>query len=184
MGDLQVHTELATFAGGCFWCMVKPFDQQPGVLRVVSGYTGGQTPNPTYQAVCTGQTGHAEAVQITFDPDGISYRQLLEIFWRQIDPTDATGQFYDRGSSYAAAIYYHTPEQRREAEASKSRLAQSRRFSRPIETPILPAGAFFAAEDYHQGFYQKNPEHYLAYRKNSGRDRFLAEHWNLPNADS
>ncbi|PWI57828.1 peptide-methionine (S)-S-oxide reductase [Sulfoacidibacillus thermotolerans] len=169
--------EKATFAGGCFWCMVKPFDQWPGVIRVLSGYTGGHTENPSYEEVCTETTGHCEAVEITFDPALISYRELLDIFWRQIDPTDADGQFYDRGSSYRTAIYYHTETQRLEAEATKREIAESGRFSKPIVTAILPAGSFYPAEAYHQDYYKKNPFHYMRYREASRRDEFLALYW-------
>ena len=169
--------QVATFAGGCFWCMVHPFDEEPGIVSVVSGYTGGQTENPTYEEVCTHRTGHREAVLITFDPDKMSYDTLLEIFWQQIDPTDAGGQFYDRGESYQTAIFYHDEAQRRAAEASRERLAQSGRFDRPIVTAILPAGPFYPAESYHQDYYKKNPEHYQGYRRGSGRDRFIARHW-------
>jgi methionine-S-sulfoxide reductase len=169
--------ERATFAGGCFWCMVHPFDQWPGVKRVVSGYTGGHTAHPTYEEVCLGTTGHQEAVEITFDPDRLPYTDLLDIFWQQIDPTDAGGQFYDRGSSYKTAIYYHSETQRRQAEASRDALARSGRFSDPIVTKILPVGPFYPAEDYHQDFYQKRPEHYQRYREASGRDAFLRAHW-------
>ncbi|GGJ11241.1 peptide methionine sulfoxide reductase MsrA [Alicyclobacillus cellulosilyticus] len=169
--------ELATFAGGCFWCMVKPFDQWPGVIRVVSGYTGGHKENPTYEEVCSGTTGHVEAVQITFNPSVIPYEKLLEVFWRQIDPTDPDGQFVDRGPSYRTAIFYHTEAQRLAAEASKQALAASGRFDKPIVTPILPAGPFYPAEAYHQDFYKKNPEHYHAYRAASGRDEFIRKHW-------
>lgn len=171
------NLELATFAGGCFWCMVKPFDEQPGIESVVSGYTGGTTENPTYEEVCTDTTGHYEAVQITFDPAIFSYNKLLELFWQQIDPTDAGGQFYDRGRSYQTAIFYHSEEQRRLAEASRKELAESGRFSKPIVTEILPAKEFYAAETYHQGFYQKNPERYNAYQKGSGREAFIKRHW-------
>jgi methionine-S-sulfoxide reductase len=177
-GGLTVaEAEVATFAGGCFWCMVHPFDEIPGVLQVVSGYTGGSTPHPTYEEVCGGRTGHREAVAITFDPERVSYATLLDRFWRQIDPTDADGQFYDRGPSYRTAIYYHTDAQRELAEASKRALAASGRFDRPIVMEILPAGPFYPAEDYHQAFYRKNPTHYRRYREGSGRDRFLALHW-------
>lgn len=169
--------ELATFAGGCFWCMVSPFDEFPGVVKVVSGYTGGHQPNPTYEQVCAGGTGHVEAVQITYDPEILAYETLLEMFWRQIDPTDPGGQFCDQGSSYRTAIFYHTPEQKAAAEASKQALAESGRFDAPIVTPILPAQEFWPAEDYHQGFYKKNPAHYKNYRKSSGRDEFIREHW-------
>ncbi len=167
----------ATFAGGCFWCMVHPFDQQPGVLDVIAGYTGGTVVNPTYEAVCAGDTGHLEAVQITYDPAVIGYSSLLETFWRQIDPTDPAGQFADRGPSYQSAIFYHTDEQQREAEASKAALEATAKFSHPIVTKILPAGAFYPAEAYHQDFYVKNPEHYRRYRAGSGRDFFLDAHW-------
>ncbi|ACV57899.1 peptide-methionine (S)-S-oxide reductase MsrA [Alicyclobacillus acidocaldarius] len=169
--------ERATFAGGCFWCMVKPFDTWPGVVSVVSGYTGGHVPNPTYEQVCSGTTGHVEAVQITYDPRQITYQQLLDIFWRQIDPTDPGGQFYDRGPSYKTAIFYHTEEQRRLAEASKAALEASGRFQKPIVTEIRPAGPFYPAEEYHQDFYRKEPLHYERYRRASGRDAFIAAHW-------
>lgn len=169
--------QLATFAGGCFWCMVLPFDEYPGVIEVISGYTGGFLANPTYEQVCRGETGHVEAVQIAYDPDILAYKTLLEMYWRQIDPTDPGGQFCDQGSSYKTAIFYHTPEQKEAAEASKRALAESGRFSAPIVTPILPAGDFWPAEDYHQGFYKKNPAHYKNYRKSSGRDEFIRERW-------
>ena len=171
------HQALATFAGGCFWCMVSPFDEMPGIHRVVSGYTGGHTVNPTYKEVCSETTGHYEAVQITFDPAIFPYTKLLELFWQQIDPTDAGGQFYDRGQSYQTAIFYHTEEQREQAEASKQALAASGRFDKPIATEILPASPFYPAEDYHQGYYRTNPSHYRRYRTGSGRDAFIAKHW-------
>jgi len=169
--------ELATFAGGCFWCMVHPFDEWPGVVRVVSGYTGGKKEHPTYEEVCAGGTGHREAVQITFDPTRVSYRDLVERFWREIDPTDPGGQFYDRGESYRTAIFYHNEDQRRVAEESKARVEASGRFSRPVATEILPAGRFWPAEEYHQDYYKKNPGHYERYRVGSGRDRFIRQHW-------
>ncbi|OUM88006.1 peptide-methionine (S)-S-oxide reductase MsrA [Parageobacillus thermoglucosidasius] len=169
--------ELATFAGGCFWCMVSPFDKLPGIVKVVSGYTGGHKENPTYEEVCAGTTGHREAVQITFDPSLFPYEKLLEIFWQQIDPTDPGGQFYDRGDSYRTAIFYHNEEQRKKAEASKRALEESGRFDKPIVTEILPAGPFYPAEEYHQDYYKKNPLHYYAYRKGSGRDPFIEKHW-------
>lgn len=169
--------QLATFAGGCFWCMVKPFDQWPGIIKVVSGYTGGHKEHPTYKEVCSGTTGHREAVQITYDPAIISYEQILDVYWHQVDPTDPGGQFCDRGSSYNTAIFYHTEEQRRLAEASKAQLAASGRFDKPVVTPILPAAPFYPAEDYHQDFYRKDPDHYHAYRSESGRDQFISLHW-------
>lgn len=169
--------QLATFAGGCFWCMVKPFDQYPGILQVVSGYTGGSVPNPTYEQVKSQMTGHFEAVQITYDPTQFPYEKLLEIFWSQIDPTDDEGQFHDRGSSYRAAIFYHNEEQRTLAEVSKRALAASGRFTKPIVTPILPAAPFYKAEEYHQDYYKKNPAHYKQDREKSGRDLFIEQHW-------
>jgi peptide methionine sulfoxide reductase msrA/msrB len=171
--------ELATFAGGCFWCMVSPFEEMPGIVKVVSGYTGGHTVNPTYEEVCSETTGHAEAVQITYDPAFMSYKQLLELYWRQIDPTDPGGQFHDRGASYRTAIFYHSEEQREEADASKQELQASGRFDRPIATLIEPAGPFYAAEEYHQGYHHKQPYRYKLYRKGSGRDAFIDRHWRL-----
>lgn len=170
-------TELATFAGGCFWCMVAPFAELPGVIKVVSGYTGGHKENPTYEEVASKTTGHHEAVQITFDPDKISYEELLDVFWRQIDPTDPGGQFADRGEPYHTAIFYHSEEQKQKAEASKRALAASGRFDKPIVTKILPAQTFYPAEEYHQDFYKKNPIHYEHYRRGSGRDDFIKKHW-------
>ena len=169
--------QLATFAGGCFWCMVKPFDKWPGIIKVISGYTGGHVENPTYQQVCSDTTGHYEAVQITFDPTVISYEEILSVFWQQIDPTDAGGQFGDRGSSYQTAIFYHTPAQKELAEKSKKELTDSHTFNRPIVTPILPAKTFYPAEDYHQDYYKKNPMHYQRYSVGSGRVGFLERHW-------
>ncbi|MCI1881053.1 MAG: peptide-methionine (R)-S-oxide reductase MsrB [Sporolactobacillus sp.] len=175
----MTQAEKATFAGGCFWCMVRPFDEQPGILRVVSGYTGGKVPNPTYEQVCAGKTGHVEAVEITFNPAIFSYRKLLAIFWRQIDPTDAGGQFHDRGPSYHTAIFYHSDEQRSQAEASRAALVKSGRFAQPIVTAILPAGPFYPAEPEHQDYYRKQAFHYKLYRRGSGRDDFINEHWRL-----
>lgn len=169
--------QLASFAGGCFWCMVEPFDERPGIIKVISGYTGGFLPNPTYEQVCRGETGHVEAVQITYDPDILSYEDLLDMYWPLIDPTDPGGQFCDQGSSYKTAIFYHTLEQKEIAQASKQALADSGRFSKPIVTKILPATEFWPAEDYHQGFYKKNPTHYGNYRRSSGRDEFIQKSW-------
>jgi peptide-methionine (S)-S-oxide reductase len=169
--------ENATFAGGCFWCMVKPFDEQPGIIKVVSGYTGGVKENPTYQEVCSESTGHYEAVQITFDPEVYSYEKLLELFWQQIDPTDPGGQFYDRGKSYQTAIFYHNEQQKRLAEQSKLDLENSGRFTKPIVTEIVPAGIFYEAEDYHQHYYKKNPAHYQRYHIGSGRAAFIDRTW-------
>jgi peptide methionine sulfoxide reductase msrA/msrB len=175
--------ELATFAGGCFWCMVSPFDEQPGIIEVISGYTGGHTENPTYGEVCADTTGHYEAVQITFDPAIFPYERLLELFWQQIDPTDAGGQFNDRGLSYRTAIFYHNEKQRLLAEKSKAALATSGRFQNPIVTEILPAASFYKAEDKHQHYYKKNPFHYNLYREGSGRARFIRENWKKRKTD-
>ncbi|WP_054026513.1 peptide-methionine (R)-S-oxide reductase MsrB [Bacillus sp. FJAT-28004] len=169
----------AMFAGGCFWCMVSPFEEMPGIISVVSGYTGGHTVNPTYQEVCSETTGHAEAVQITYDPAIFPYKKLLDIFWMQIDPTDAGGQFHDRGESYRTGIYYYDEDQRELAEASKQELEASGRFDRPIVTEIEPAQAFYPAEDYHQGYHKSNPYRYKMYRKGSGRDAFISQNWVL-----
>jgi peptide-methionine (S)-S-oxide reductase len=168
---------LATFAGGCFWCMEPPYDKLDGVLATTSGYTGGDKVDPTYEEVSAGGTGHAEAVQITYDPARISYEQLLDVFWRNVDPLDAGGQFCDRGDQYRTAIFVHGDEQRRLADASKQALVDSGRFEQPIVTEIVEAGPFYPAEDYHQDYYQKNPLRYKFYRWNCGRDQRLAEVW-------
>jgi len=170
-------TELATFAGGCFWCMVSPFEEHPGIIKITSGYTGGHTENPTYEKVCTGTTGHFEAVQIVFDPNLMPYEKLLEIFWRQIDPTDPDGQFYDRGPQYRTAIFYHNEKQKQAAERSKKQLEESGKFDKPIATLILPASTFYPAEDYHQNYHKKNPLHYRMYRQGSGREAFIKKYW-------
>ncbi|MEH7302537.1 peptide-methionine (S)-S-oxide reductase MsrA [Neobacillus drentensis] len=175
--------ELATFAGGCFWCMVAPFDEQPGIKEVLSGYTGGYKENPTYEEVCSNTTGHLEAVQITFDPQVFPYEKLLQLFWQQINPTDADGQFNDRGHSYKTAIFYHNEEQKKEAEASKGELAASGRFQQTIVTEILPAGPFYRAEEKHQDYYKKFPLHYNHYREGSGRARFIRENWKKRKSD-
>ncbi|MEB3100318.1 peptide-methionine (R)-S-oxide reductase MsrB [Ferviditalea candida] len=175
-GQSEKH-QPATFAGGCFWCMVTPFEELPGIVKVVSGYTGGHLENPTYEEVCSETTGHAEAVQITFNPRIFPYEKLLEIYWQQIDPTDEGGQFHDRGSSYRTAIFYHNEEQRIKAEESKRRLSASGRFAKPIVTEILPAQAFYPAEEYHQDYHKKNPLRYKMYRKGSGRDEFIEQNW-------
>ncbi|UQZ35124.1 methionine sulfoxide reductase [Paenibacillus sp. PK3_47] len=170
--------ELATFAGGCFWCMVKPFDELPGIVSVVSGYTGGHTVNPTYEEVGTETTGHVEAVQITFEPELFPYERLLEIYWQLIDPTDQGGQFMDRGYSYRTVIFVHNEEQRKKAEASKEALKASKRFKGQIVTEIVPAGTFYPAEAVHQDYYKTHPMNYKMYMKGSGRDEFLEQHWN------
>lgn len=157
--------------------MVTPFDQIPGVLMVTSGYTGGHTENPTYEEVCSDTTGHIEAVQIEYDPSLLSYEKLLGLYWQQIDPTDNSGQFNDKGHSYRTYIFYHSEEQRALAEASKFELANSGRFNGPIVTEIVPAQVFYEAEEYHQEYYKKNPLRYKMYRKGSGRDSFIKQHW-------
>ncbi len=167
----------AIFAGGCFWCMEPPFEKLPGVVSVVSGYTGGTVKNPSYEQVTSGITGHLEAVEITYDPEQISYPELLEVFWRNIDPTDDGGQFIDRGSQYRSAIFYLDEEQRRAAERSREDLAQSGKFERPIVTEIIPASTFYPAEAYHQDYYKENPLRYRFYRSGSGRDLFLEKTW-------
>lgn len=171
--------ELATFAGGCFWCMVEPFDERPGILQVVSGYTGGDLENPTYEEVTTNQTGHREAVQITFDPEMMPYEKLLQTFWQQIDPTDSGGQFNDRGESYKTAIFYHNEQQKKAAELSKKDLEESGKFNQPIVTEILPAKAFYEAEEAHQNYYKKQPFHYQMYKKGSGREEFIQKNWTI-----
>lgn len=174
----EANYEVATFAGGCFWCMVAPFQKQIGVVKVVAGYIGGDREYPTYEEVCAGGTDHYEAVQVTYDPKVVAYERLLDTFWRQIDPTDPGGQFYDRGKSYQTAIFYHNDEQKKNAEASKRNLEDSGRFKEPIVTEILPATEFYPAEDYHQDYHKKNESHYKLYRMGSGRDDYLREYWN------
>lgn len=170
-------TEMATFAGGCFWCMEHPFEEVDGVMEVVSGYTGGLAEDATYEEVSTGRTGHYEAIQITYDPARATYQQMLDIYWRNVDPTDAGGSFADRGPQYRPAIFYRTDEQKRLAEISRERLNASGRYDKPVVTEILPFIAFHEAEKHHQDYAQKNPERYTAYRSGSGRDRYLKEMW-------
>lgn len=168
-------TEKALFAGGCFWCMEKPFEKIDGVLSVVSGYAGGTGENPTYKNYAA--KGHIEVVQITYAPEKVDYEQLLDIFWRQIDPTDSSGQFVDRGHEYSSGIFYYSPEQQGAAEESKKNLAASNIFDNPIVTPVQKAQRFWPAEEYHQDYYKKNPLRYRYYRSGSGRDTFLDKHW-------
>lgn len=171
------HFELATFAGGCFWCMETQFEGIPGVLSVVSGYTGGHKLNPTYEEVGTGSTGHFESIEIRFDPRRVSYEKLLDVFWHSIDPTQADGQFCDIGTEYASVIFYHGEVQRRLAEESKRRIEASGVLHKPIVTPIEAAKVFYPAEEYHQDFWKKNPVRYHGYRFACGRDRRLAQLW-------
>ncbi len=170
-------TETAIFAGGCFWCMESPFEKINGVKEVISGYTGGNKENPTYEEVSSGTTGHLEAIQIIYDPQKVSYNDLLSIFWKQIDPTDADGQFVDRGKQYRSAIFYKSKEEKTLAEKSKQNLDKSKRFNSPIVTEIIAATTFYPAEDYHQDYYKKNPVRYNYYRYGSGRDQFLKKVW-------
>jgi len=167
----------ATFAGGCFWCMEPPFEKLPGVSKVISGYTGGKKENPSYKEVATGLTNHAEAIEIHYDPSKISYNDLLEVLWRNIDPTDGSGQFVDRGKQYRPAIFYHNKDQKKLAEKSRDRLEKSKRFKNKIETTIIKANTFYAAEEYHQDFYKKSTVRYKIYRVGSGRDQFLKKYW-------
>ena len=186
-GDKEIHAmdkinqnkqyELATFAGGCFWCMVSPFEKTRGVKAIVSGYAGGEYENPSYEEVARGKTDHVEAVQITFDPALVDYRELVGIYWRQIDPTDDGGSFADRGNHYRSVIFYHDESQKEKALASKTDLELSDRFSKPIVTEVRPFTTFYKAEDYHQDFHVKNPAHYKRYRYHSGREPFIEKHW-------
>ena len=169
--------EKATFAGGCFWCMEPPFERLNGVVDVIAGYTGGEKENPEYKEVSSGATGHYEAIQIIYDPEKITYEELLDVFWKQIDPTDAGGSFVDRGQQYGSAIFYHDNKQKRLSELSKEKLSKSGVFKKPIATKILEFRIFYRAEDYHQDYYKKNPLRYKFYRSRSGRDKFLKETW-------
>jgi methionine-S-sulfoxide reductase len=171
------NVQLATFAGGCFWCMVHPFDSLDGVLDVTAGYAGGQVENPSYKEVSAGGTGHAEAVQITYDPFKVTYAELVEVFWKQINPTDEGGQFNDRGGQYRTEIFYHDEEQRKVATDSLRKLNESGRFDKPLVTPITKFTNFYPAEEYHQDYYKKNPVRYKVYRAASGRDRYLKSVW-------
>ena len=177
MMNLPDDTLTATFAGGCFWCTESDFKKVAGVQAVISGYTGGLQANPTYHEVCSGKTGHAEAVQVFYDPQQVTYEALLEHFWRMIDPTDAGGQFVDRGSQYRTAIFYHDENQRLAAEASRENIERNKTFDEPVVTEITTAGTFYPAEDYHQDYYVKNPLRYKFYRFNCGRDQRLEELW-------
>lgn len=168
---------VATFAGGCFWCMEPPFDELDGVSSTTSGYTGGHVDNPSYEQVSAGGTGHAEAMQVTYDPDVVSYETLLDVYWHNIDPLDSGGQFCDRGSSYRSAIFVHTPEQRELAETSRQAIAESGQLSGEIVTPIEEATTFYPAEEYHQDYYDKNPLRYRFYKWNCGREKRLDEVW-------
>jgi methionine-S-sulfoxide reductase len=171
------NTKKAIFAGGCFWCIQTPYDKAKGVVKTIVGYTGGSAEDATYEKVSSHRTKHREAIEVTYDPAQISYQQLLDIFWRNIDPTQADGQFYDIGPNYKAAIYYGNDDEKKAAEASKEALAKSGKFSKPIVTEILPAMPFYPAEEYHQKYYLKQPADYEAYHNGSGREKFFDKTW-------
>ena len=177
MNDGSQNTKEAYFAGGCFWCTEADFEKVDGVIEAISGYTGGHLANPTYKQVSEGGTGHVEAVKVVYDPAKVTYEELLEVFWMHVNPTDAGGQFVDRGPQYRSVIFYSNEQEHRLAEASKKRLAASGRFDKPIVTEILPVGPFYPAEEYHQDYYKKNPIRYRFYRYRSGRDQFLEKVW-------
>ncbi len=177
MTEQNNNLKTATFAGGCFWCTESDFEKVKGVTEVISGYTGGQKENPAYEEVSAGSTGHVEAIQVIYDPLLVTYKELLRIFWRHIDPTDSGGQFVDRGAQYRSAVFYHNEEEKKQAEESKAELVKSGRFKKPVVTEIIPFTKFYRAEDYHQDYYKKNPLRYNFYRLNSGRDRFLKKIW-------
>jgi peptide methionine sulfoxide reductase msrA/msrB len=171
------NKELATFAGGCFWCMEPPFEGRKGVTEVVAGYMGGTVAAPTYEQVCEGDTGHAEVVQVTFDPSQVTYAELLDIFWRNIDPTTEDAQFADQGTQYRTAVFFHSEEQRKLAQTSKDALAASGKFTTPVVTEIVPATVFYKAEEYHQDYFKKQPFRYKNYSVGSGREGFLKKTW-------
>ena len=173
----ETKLDTATFAGGCFWCMEPPFEKLDGVKEVIPGYTGGHKENPAYEEVSAGTTGHAEAIQVIYDPAKVTYAKLLDVFWKQINPTDAGGQFADRGSQYRSIIFYQNDEQKKLAVQSKEQLQKSGRFQKPIVTEIVPASRFYPAEEYHQDYYKKNPVNYKRYRNGSGREQFLEKTW-------
>jgi len=169
--------ETATFAGGCFWCIQPPFDKLEGVVSTTVGYTGGTEKDPTYEQVSYGKTGHAESIEIIYDPKKVTYEELLEVLWMNINPTDSGGQFVDRGMQYRPAIFYHGDAQKKAAEASKAKLDKSGRFDKPVVVEIVEAEEFYPAEDYHLNFYQKSPVRYKTYRWGSGRDQFIEKYW-------
>ena len=173
----QPATAKATFAGGCFWCMEPPYDKLPGVVSTTSGYMGGKTKNPTYESISSGTTGHAEVVQVEYDPAKVTYEKLLEVFWRNVDPTQRDGQFCDHGSQYRTAVFYHGEEQKKLVEASKAALEKNKPFKGAIVTEVTAAPQFYRAEEYHQDFYKKNPTRYKVYRSGCGRDARLQALW-------
>lgn len=171
------RVEIAVFAGGCFWCMQHPFDKLNGVVSTAVGYTGGDKENPTYEDVCSGETGHTEAIEIQFDPAQITYSELLDIFWKNIDPTTPNRQFADIGSQYRTVVFYHDEEQKQIAESSKDEMGRSGIHEKPIVTEIIPASVFWTAEEYHQEYYKKSPDRYKRYNSGSGRERYLKKTW-------
>ena len=181
MENKKENLSSATFAGGCFWCMVPPFQKLNGVVEVIAGYSGGNKKNPGYEEVSSGNTGHLEVVQITYDPSKINYTKLLDTFWKSIDPTDNNGQFADKGSQYKTAIFYHNAEQKILAQKSGSELEKSKKFDKPIATLILPFEEFYPAEEYHQDYYKKNPIRYNLYKIASGREQYLKRVWDNEN---
>ena len=174
---IEKQTATAKFAGGCFWCMEPPFDAEPGVIETIVGYSGGTVKNPTYEQVSAGSTGHAESIQIVYDPAIVSYERLVEIFWQNIDPLDPDGQFCDKGSQYRSAIFYHDEEQQNLAEVSRKQIEDAGLLTGQVVTEIVAASTFYPAEDYHQDYYKKNPLRYKLYRYGCGRDKRLAELW-------
>jgi methionine-S-sulfoxide reductase len=173
-------TKKAVFAGGCFWCIQPAFDKTPGVIKTIVGYCGGTEPNPTYELVTSEKTQYRESIEITYDPQKVSYDQLLDVYWKQIDPTQADGQFTDIGPSYRAAIFYGNDDEKKIAEASKAKLAESGKFKKPIVTEILPEMKFYPAEDYHQKYYRENSAHFEAFERGSGRVNFKEKVWGKP----
>jgi peptide-methionine (S)-S-oxide reductase len=174
---IEIQTAIATFAGGCFWCMEPPFDAEPGVIETIVGYSGGTVENPTYEQVSAGSTGHTESIQIIYEQAIVSYERLLEIFWQNIDPLDPDGQFCDKGTQYRSAIFYHDEEQQKLAEVSKKQIQDAGLLTGQVVTEIVAASTFYQAEDYHQDYYNKNPVRYKLYRYGCGRDKRLAELW-------
>ncbi len=175
----QAEQQVAIFAGGCFWCMQAPFDALPGVIATKAGYTGGKKDNPTYEETSSGSTGHREAVEVSFDPQKITYKKLLEVYWKNIDPLDSKGQFCDKGEQYTSAVFYQNEEQKKAFEISKTEIEKKGQLKSKIETLLLPAQKFYAAEDYHQSYYKKNPVRYKYYRLRCGRDNRLKELWGM-----
>ncbi len=178
--ESHAATKNAVFAGGCFWCIQPAFDKTPGVIKTIVGYCGGTEPNPTYELVTSEKTKYRESIEVTYDPQKVSYDQLLDVYWKQIDPTQADGQFTDIGPSYQAAIFYGSEEEKKIAEASKKKLAESGKFKKPIVTEILPVMKFYPAEDYHQKYYRENSAHFDAFERGSGRVNFKEKVWGKP----